>query len=103
MWDVDGDEGNVCFAVLGSYDRSYVFVGLELDYEVDFLPDQQVCISLGDFRVVAIVQTDQFDALGSGSPLQAIGDVARELVVSSLRGIAKTIQTVFEWAKSTLG
>ena len=66
MRHLDRDQRNVGFAVLRRDDRRHVLVGLEFDDQVDFLPDQDVGVALGDFRVVAVVDADELDPLGGG-------------------------------------
>ena len=48
MRDLDGNQRNVGFAVLGRDNRRDVFVGLELDDEIHLLADQDIGVPLRD-------------------------------------------------------
>ena len=101
MRHLDRDERNVRLAVLGADNRRDVLVGLELDDEVDLFSNQNVGVALGDFRVVPVVERDQFDALRGGGALEAERHLLRERVVRSLRGIAKPVEFLFERPQRT--
>ena len=46
MWNLERDQRDVGFAVLGGDDRRDVFVGLKLDDEIDLFPHQHVGVAL---------------------------------------------------------
>src|SRR4030095_4734559 len=69
MRNLDRDERDVGLAVFRRYDRCDLFVGLELDDQVDFFSYQHVGVALGHFRVVAIVDANQLNAFRGGRTL----------------------------------
>ena len=91
MGNLDRDERDVRFAVLGGDDRRHVLVGLELDHQIDLLAHEDVGVALRDLGAVAVVDRDELDALCGGGALQAVGDFLRELVVGALRRVAQPI------------
>ena len=71
MWNLDRDQRDVRFAILGGDDRRNLLVGLELDDEVDALADENVGVALRDPRAVAVVDANELDAFGGSGALQA--------------------------------
>ena len=71
MWNLDRDQRDVRFAILGGDDRRNLLVGLEFDDEVDALAHENVGVALRDPRAVAVVDANELDAFGGSGALQA--------------------------------
>ena len=91
MGHVDGDERDAGFQVRGRDGRRDGFVRLELDHEIDALPDQVLGISERHLRLVAVVEDDQLDVLAIGGSLQAREHLSRKGGALALRGIADPV------------
>ena len=63
MGDLEGDERDLRIAVFRRDRCRDVFVGLELDDEVDLLTDQDLGVALRDFRAVPVVDADELHAV----------------------------------------
>ena len=96
MRHLDGDERYPCFTVLGGDNRCHVFIGLELDHQVDLLAHQHVRIPLRDLRAVSVVDGNELDALRRRRTLQARRDLLGELVVRPLCRVAEPIGALLE-------
>ena len=73
MGDLDRDQGDVRLAVLRRDNRRHLFVGLELDDEIDLLTHEHVGVALRDLRVVAVVDANELDPFGRRRALQPAG------------------------------
>src|SRR5262245_58863559 len=91
MRNVDGDERDAGLQVGRSDRRRNRFVRLELDHEVNSLPNEVLGISQGYLGLVAIVQDDQLDVFAVGRSLQAREDLAREGRTLALRRISNPV------------
>ena len=62
-------------------------VGLELDDQIDAVPDQELGVLDRDLRLVAVVDDDELDVLTLGGVHQAGMHLARERAVLALRAV----------------
>ncbi len=91
MGNVDGDERDAGFQVLGGDLGSDGLVGLELDHEVDVFAHELLGVLERDLRLIAVVEDDQLDVFGFGGALEALVHLAGEGDVLSLGGVADAV------------
>ena len=87
MRNVDGNQRDVRLAVLRGDGWGDGLVGLELDDQIDAVPNQELGVLDRDFRLVAVVHDDELDVFTLGGLDQAGMHLARERAVLSLRAV----------------
>ena len=91
MGNVDGNQWDLRFVVLGRNRRRHRLVGLKLDHQIDTVADQQLRVLEGNLRLVAVVDDDQFESLALGGAHESAMDLLAKRAVLPLRRIADAV------------
>src|SRR5687767_8653473 len=91
MRNFERDNGDVRRDQLRGDYRRNVFIGLELDRQVDALAYESLGVAQCGLRAVLVIDDDEIDIGARGSGGDAVADCARERKFAALRRVAELV------------